>query len=210
MNENHHDSLKLPTERSAWSRFWSHFATETASSPTHQLYEKLVKHARLPIYYDKLDVPDTPEGRFEILALHVGLTVRRLCSLDPQGREGGQALFDLMITDLDTNLRELGVGDLSVGKQVKRLAGQFYARLAALTDVFDKDQPEALAPMLQTNIYGANPTAPSTLAQLTDIVLALEKALQEQRPDDLKDGRIELPDENALLAYRQQDGEPAR
>ena len=118
-----------------------------------RLYETLVPHARFSIYYRHLGVPDTPEGRFEILALHVGLTVRRLLALDDEGRAVGQALFDLMIADLDMNLRELGVGDLSVGKQVKRLAGLFYARLSVLNEVFDEGQTEALAPMLRTNVF---------------------------------------------------------
>ena len=60
-----------------------------------------------------------------------------------------------MVADLDQNLRELGVGDLSVGKQVKRLAGQFYARLAVLNEAFDEGRIDALSPMLETNVYGA-------------------------------------------------------
>lgn len=200
MNENNHDSPKVQAGRSAWGRFWSRLVAEPEPTVAHRLYELLVQQARLPIYYQKLGVPDTPEGRFEILALHVGLTVRRLFSLGPTGQQTGQALFDLMVADLDVNLRELGVGDLSVGKQVKRLAGQFYARLAALNEAFDDGRPETLSPALATNVYGAAPSSPSQVASLVDILVAVKDALNDQSSGDLMEGRTELPDEQALLA----------
>lgn len=199
MNENNHDSPKVQTGRSAWGRFWSRLVAEPEQTIAHRLYEVLVKHARLAVYYQKLDVPDTPEGRFEILALHVGLTVRRLFSLGPPGRQTGQELFDLMVADLDVNLRELGVGDLSVGKQVKRLAGQFYARLAALNEAFDDGRLETLSPALATNVYGTTPSSPDQVASLVDILVALKEAMDDQSSDDLMEGRITLPDERALL-----------
>ena len=76
----------------------------------------LVEGARAPAFFRELGVPDTPEGRFEMIALHVALAVRRLRREGAPGRALGQELFDLMLTDLDQSLRELGVGDLSVGR----------------------------------------------------------------------------------------------
>ena len=204
MNENNHAastfaSAKAGTAGSSWSRFWSRFVAEPEPSVAHRLYEPLVCHARFPIYFERLGVPDTPEGRFEVLALHVGLVMRRLCSLDEEGRAAGQALFDLMVADLDGNLRELGVGDLSVGKQMKRLAGQFYARLAVLDDAFDEGRPNVLAPMLETNVYGAKQAPQGAIAHLAAILQALEEALASQPADDVKAGRITLPDEAELI-----------
>ncbi|MGI9418841.1 MAG: ubiquinol-cytochrome C chaperone family protein [Geminicoccaceae bacterium] len=204
MNENNHAastfaSAKTGTAGSSWSRFWSRFVAEPEPSIAHRLYEPLVRHARFPIYFERLDVPDTPEGRFEVLALHVGLVMRRLCGLDEEGRAAGQALFDLMVADLDGNLRELGVGDLSVGKQVKRLAGQFYARLAVLDEAFDEERPDALVPMLETNVFGAKQAPQGAVAHLAAILQALEEALASQSADDVKAGRITLPDEAELV-----------
>jgi cytochrome b pre-mRNA-processing protein 3 len=166
----------------------------------HDLYGQLVRHARFLIYYDKLSVPDTPEGRFEILALHVGLAIRRLSGLDEEGRQLSQELFDLMIADLDQNMRELGVGDLSVGKQVKRLASLFYARLSVLTEAFDGEQTEILKPMLETNVYGANKPSPQQLDHLEAILIKLNETLDKNAPAAIKAGQLTLPAPSVLEA----------
>lgn len=212
MNENNHDAARIGTSRSPWRRFLSRFVAKPEPSIAHLLYEQLVRHARFPLYYDRLGVPDTPEGRFEVLSLHVALTVRKLYSLDGDnpkgdGRAQGQALFDLMTADLDQNLRELGVGDLSVGKQVKRLAGQFYARLAVLNEAFGEGGTEVLSPMLRTNMHGAGASDPEQVAHLARIVVALKEALDPQTMADLKEGKITLPDEQALSALCGRDGQ---
>jgi cytochrome b pre-mRNA-processing protein 3 len=202
MSENNHDPVDGGAEASAWRRFWSRIAAEPEPSVAHRLYERLVRHARLPLYYGRLGVPDTPEGRFEILALHVGLAVRRLRGLGRQGEAAGQALFDLMVADLDVNLRELGVGDLSVGRQVKRLAGQFYARLAVLNQAFGDGRPEALPAMIRANVYGsaAPPDESDSVGRLARIVCTLEQSLGRQPRDDLLAGKLDLPGEPELLA----------
>lgn len=200
MSENNTSSTKATADGSAWGRFWSRFVREPETSIEHEIYGYLVRHARFPLFYDRLGVPDTPEGRFEILALHTGLTVRRLSALDGEGRNLSQRLFDLMVADLDMNMRELGVGDLSVGKQVKRLASQFYARLAVLNQAFDQGRTDALAPMLRTNVYGGIKASSEQVDHLAAIISALHGALAETAPDELKAGRLTLPDEAALKA----------
>lgn len=198
MNENNHDTAKTVSSGSTWGRFWSRLAAETEPSVAHRLYERLVQHARFPLYYQDLGVADTPEGRFEILALHVGLVVRKLYSIGKDGETIGQALFDLMVADLDMNLRELGVGDLSVGKQVKRLASHFYARLAVLNEAFDDGRMDALEPMLTTNVFAGGKAEPVAVSHLTAIVIALKEDLDRQSSADLKSGRLTLPDEATL------------
>lgn len=202
MSENNHDTHKTAPPSSSWGRFWSRLAAEPEPSAAHHLYERLVQHARFPLYYQDLGVADTPEGRFEILALHVGLTIRRLYHIESDGPAVGQALFDLMIADLDDNLRELGVGDLSVGKQVKRLASQFYARLAVLNEAFEDGGTERLGPMLTANVFGSEKAEPVAVSHLAAILAALEKALDRQPLDALKSGQITLPDEAALRRLR--------
>ncbi len=198
MTESNHDTLKSAKTGSSWSRLWSRLAGEPEPTTARKLYERLVAHARFPLYYRDLGVADTPEGRFELLALHVGLAVRRLCSIDKEGQAEGQALFDLMMADVDMNLRELGVGDLSVGKQVKRLARQFYARLAILNEAFDEGKIEALLPMLETNVLEGGKPDQNAAARMAAILQELERAFNRQSPDDLKAGLITLPDEPTL------------
>ncbi len=94
-------------------------------------YGEVVAWARDPVLYAEHGVPDTPEGRFEMLALHL---VAAACGLRRAGEAAlAQALVDLFFADLDRSLREMGVGDLSVGRQVKRLGELFLARSRRLT-----------------------------------------------------------------------------
>lgn len=173
--------------RRLWRRLWRGDPdTRARRQAARRLYEALVSQARTPDLFRVLGVPDTPEGRFELLALHAALVILRLRSAGPDGRALGQELFDLMFTDVDLNLRELGVGDLSVGKYVKRLARNFYARLAALDAALQAEDAEALVPMLESNVYRGGP-APSEaqVRALADHLVATAAVLEVQ-----DDGRL--------------------
>jgi cytochrome b pre-mRNA-processing protein 3 len=95
------------------------------------LYAAAAAQARQPGFYTALGVADTREGRFELYTLHVILLVERLKGQGQQAAETSQALFDAYVRGLDDAFRELGVGDLSVGKKMKKLGGAFYGRLRA-------------------------------------------------------------------------------
>ena len=157
-----------------------------------RLYAEMVEEARSRRFYGELGVPDTPEGRFEMIALQVALLLRRLRAEGAAGSALGQALFDLMFADMDAALRELGVGDLGVGRQVKRLAGQFYARLAALDRALGEQAlgerapgagasaesgAAALAAALAPVGQGGPPPAPDQVGALAADLLARERAL---------------------------------
>jgi cytochrome b pre-mRNA-processing protein 3 len=158
------------------------------------LYRDLVSQARSERFYRELGVPDTPEGRFEIIGLHAALLMRRLKDEGGAGRALGQALFDLMFADMDASLRELGVGDLSVGKQVKRLAGQFYARLAALERVLGAAEPGLLAPILRANVWqGGAPPSAAQVEALADYLVATERHLAGQAGRALLRGAATFP-----------------
>ena len=134
------DHPRPPPTRLGVERIWTwagrlrgrRAARAALEAAADRLYRDLVARARAPAFFRELGVPDTPEGRFEMIGLHAALILLRLQREGAAGEALGQALFDLMFADLDQGLRELGVGDLGVGRQVKRLAGQFYARLRAL------------------------------------------------------------------------------
>lgn len=107
----------------------------------HALYTATIHAARRPAIYTEMGVPDTPEGRFEILALMAFLVLRRL-KTEEQARGVSQAYFDIMFEDIDSNLRELGVGDISVGKKVKKLAQSFYGRIKAYEEALAGDDAQ--------------------------------------------------------------------
>jgi len=95
------------------------------------LFTSASNQARTPEIYSALGAPDTYEGRFEVYTLHVALVLRRLRGDQGPVVETRQALFDAFVRNLDDGLREMGVGDLSVGKKMRKLGSAVYGRLKA-------------------------------------------------------------------------------
>ena len=176
-------------------RFWPDPADRARREVADRVYRDLVNQARMPAFYRDLGVPDTPEGRFEMVALHVALVVRRLRAAGAPGSALAQDVFDLMFADMDESLRHIGIGELSVGKHIKRLAGNFYARLRALDEALDEaldTGPGArLAEMLRTTAYhGAGAPGPQRVDALVGYVLAAEAALRGQASGRLLAGQV--------------------
>ena len=117
----------------------------------YELYSVAVAAARDPFFYTQLGVPDTLDGRFDMVGLHAFLLIRRLTP-EPGGPALAQAVFDAMFNDMDVNLREMGVGDLSVGKKVRAMWEAFHGRAHAYAEAM-KTGPEALAEALERNIW---------------------------------------------------------
>jgi len=114
------------------------------------IYGMIVTQAREPLFYRDLGVPDTVNGRFDLLVLHLWLVLHRLRPT-AGGVDLGQALFDRFCEDLDANLREMGVGDLAVPRRMQAFGEAFYGRAAAY-DLASTAGREALAEALGRNI----------------------------------------------------------
>ena len=114
------------------------------------IYGMIVTQAREPLFYRDLGVPDTVNGRFDLLVLHLWLVLGRLTAADG-GSVLCQSLFDRFCEDMDGNLREMGVGDLTVPKRMQAFGEAFYGRTAAY-DLAVADGREALAQALRKNI----------------------------------------------------------
>jgi cytochrome b pre-mRNA-processing protein 3 len=131
------------------------------------LYTASVAAARDPWFFgpggaggpDGLGVPDTLDGRFDVINLHVALLVRRLRNdPDPRGAALAQAVFDAMFSDMDVTLREMGVGDLAVGKRVKRMWEAFHGRALAYEAALDAGDEGALATALARTVWREDPS----------------------------------------------------
>ena len=118
------------------------------------IYGMIVAQAREPLFYQDLGVPDTVNGRFDLLVLHLWMLLRRLTST-PDGMSVRQALFDHFCNDMDANLRELGVGDLTVPKRMQAFGEAFYGRSAAY-DLALAEGAEPLAQALYKNILNGH------------------------------------------------------
>jgi cytochrome b pre-mRNA-processing protein 3 len=119
-----------------------------------ELYGAAVAAARDPWLFAELGVPDTVEGRFDLVSLHVALLIRRLrTDGEAAGPALAQAVFDAMFADMDVNLREMGVSDLAVGKRVRRMWEAFHGRALAYEAALDSADPAALAEALDRNVW---------------------------------------------------------
>jgi cytochrome b pre-mRNA-processing protein 3 len=118
-------------------------------------YARIVASAREPLLFQALAVPDTVDGRFDCLVLHVHLWLRALKGSQTAPKTLSQQLFDLFLTDMDHNLRELGVSDLRVGPQVKSMAKGYYGRATAYDAALDSGDDRTLDAALRRNLYGA-------------------------------------------------------
>jgi cytochrome b pre-mRNA-processing protein 3 len=117
------------------------------------LYGTIVTQARLPVFYADYGVPDTVEGRFDLIVLHLVLLLRRLAREDGTTHSLGQRLFDTFCRDLDGNLREMGIGDLAVPKRMRRFGEAFYGRQAAYVGALDAADERDFEKALARNIF---------------------------------------------------------
>ena len=166
------------------------FRQRTETDPVSQAYEHLVAQSRLPVLYTAFAVPDTVIGRFDMIALHAFLVFHRLKSHDAKAEAFCQTLFDHMFTDMDRSLREMGVGDLSVGKKVKALARGFYGRVVAYERALAAPGDSELQNTLMRNVYPLAEPPPSAVAGMVDYVRRQAAALADQPVADFLAGRV--------------------
>lgn len=125
------------------------------------LYKRIATASRVPGLYAALGIPDTLEGRFEALSLHMVLALRALRQLPHPADEVAKDLTDAFFRDMDASLREMGVGDTVVPKRMKKVAESFYGRAHAYDTPLSGGDVEGLALALGRNVYGSEaPAAP--------------------------------------------------
>jgi cytochrome b pre-mRNA-processing protein 3 len=123
------------------------------------LYTRIANASRAPGLYAALGIPDSLEGRFESLSLHMILALRALRELPPPADDVAKDLTDAFFRDLDASLREMGVGDTVVPKRMKKMAAAFYGRAQAYDPALNAGDEAALAEALGRNALGADAPA---------------------------------------------------
>lgn len=131
-----------------------------ARATIERLYGVIVAQSRRPEFYTDFGVPDTTEGRFELLLLHTVLVCHRLKDGDDTARALSQEVFDTFAADMDRTLREMGVGDLTVPKKMKKIGAAFYGRAAAYDSALAQPGQGALEQAVARNILGRPDAAP--------------------------------------------------
>ena len=176
---------------------FSPFRRNRASRTIAALYGAIVAQARQPIFYREYAVPDTPDGRLDMIMLHAALAIRRLDQGPEPLRRLGQGLFEHFCQDMDDNLREMGVGDLAVPKRMKRIGESFFGRRAAYDAALAAAEPDALPAALQRNVFDGNPSAGARPLAL--YVLQADVQLGAQQDDALAHGTIAFPEPGPFL-----------
>ena len=156
-------------------------------------YAALTSAARIPYFYSDLSVPDTVMGRFEMLSVVMILFFRRTRASATSGQEIAQEIVDAFFQDIDYSIRELGIGDQSVPKRMKKLAGMFYGRLETYAAALDAGDEDALATALIRNIYPETRDSAPSLSGLARWMVVAEAHLSALSEDQIATGNATLP-----------------
>lgn len=171
------------------------FKKDPMKAPARAVYEAFVSAARRPFLYGPDGAPDTVDGRFDLIVLHAVLVFRRLRPEGDQAKHFNQLVFDIMFDDMDAALREMGTGDLSVGKKIREMGEAFYGRASAYEPALAEQDAETLALILERNLFApdaeddaAPDTASPAAKRLAAYALAAERYLSDQSPEAILSG----------------------
>jgi cytochrome b pre-mRNA-processing protein 3 len=163
-----------------------------------ELYTATVSAARDPLYFGELGVPDTLDGRFDLVGLFAAILIRRLRNLPEPGPSLAQAAFDAMFADMDFNLREIGVGEMSVPRKMRAMWEAFHGRAKAYETPLASGDAAGLAAALARNVWRGNPPAGAP-ALLARAALAQDRVLHSQDLSAFVAGRVRfLPARDAV------------
>lgn len=157
-----------------------------------QIYAAIVAQAREPVFYARHGVPDTVDGRFELISLHMFLVLQRLKAQGEPAAALAQDLFDTMFDDMDRSLREMGAGDLGVGKRVRAMGEALYGRIAAYEAGLAGGDHQ-LMEALRRNLFGTAGAAAVVPAALCAYLRTAAAALTAQPWTALATGSIRFP-----------------
>lgn len=153
--------------------WWQRLFGADPVDPVEPLYDAIVARARAPRWYEAGAVPDTVDGRFDMVAAVLALVLLRLEG-DPAHGPASARLTERFVTDMDGQLREMGIGDIGVGKHIGKMMAMLGGRIGAYRDGLAAG---ALVPALERNLYrGSSPEA-ERVALVERDLLAFHRAL---------------------------------
>ena len=156
-----------------------------------KLYKKAVGQARQPVFYLSLQIPDSPRGRFDLIVLHTFLILHILKNKAFSDSEKlAQDLFDIMCSDIENNLREMGVSDQRIGKNVESLADQIYAKILVYDNAILRSNKEKLKQTILENLYQGIAGANASVKIMVNYFLKEVSSLEKIPEQELLSGRI--------------------
>ena len=179
-------------------RFIPRLFRQPAAPTIDILYGAIVAQARLPVFYAGFGVPDTVEGRFDMIVLHLVLVMRRLGRQVPSS-ELARGLFSAFCRDMDHNLREMGVGDLTVPKKVKRMAEAFYGRQRSYEAALATSDPAALVAAVGRNVFAGTAAGGAGAGRLAHYMRCSAARLDTVEAVALRGGSLAFASPDATL-----------
>lgn len=161
----------------------------TCEQEAADVYAVLLARALEPVFFKDLEVPDTFEGRFDLLLLHV-FAVMHVALGDARGEGFNQALFDVMFMDMDQSLREAGKGDMGVPKQMRYMMKAFNGRMNRYEEAVRNKKMFKEA--VQLNVYGEQPVKAKSVKALSDYILENIEHLKKKHAKTMFKGKITL------------------
>ena len=177
-----------------WSRFVRRSEYHTTAS---ELYGQLVALSRTPEFYSQLGVPDTPEGRAEMVIAHVAVVLNRLGQEGEKSSLFARSLAEVFVTDMDDCMREMGVADMSVARKVKKAAAALYDRTRDYGNALENNDTSELSKLIGAHILETPSQSDEPESHASNViaryVMGLHKALSGLSAEQVLTGRIELP-----------------
>jgi cytochrome b pre-mRNA-processing protein 3 len=157
-----------------------------------RLYAALTAQARRPDFYLTCGIPDTIDGRFEMVTLHAFLLFRRLKGHGEKAGAVAQAVYDVMFGDFDASVREMGAQDLGVGRRIKFMTEAMNGRFAAYEAGLAQGQAQ-LELALKRNLYGTTEPVDECLKRMADYMRRADAELTALPIDQLMRGVLHFP-----------------
>ena len=157
------------------------------------IYASFAGQARQPAFYLDFGIPDTVDGRFEMVALHAFLVFRRLKGQGAEAARLTQAVYDIMFKEMDLALRELGAADLGVGKRIKHMTEALNGRIQVYEKALDAGSDDDLWAALRRNLYGTVEIDDRCISAMITYVKATAAALETQDIAELIGGKVRFP-----------------
>ena len=154
------------------------------------LFTEAMAAARTPEFYLQGGVSDSIDGRFDLVVVHLILIMHRLKREGDEGKDLAQRLFDIAFANFDEALREMGVGDLTVPKRIRKMAEAFYGRIEVYEDALTSGGDAAFAEALKRNLYRGAEVSEPALGWTTTAILGFLSRLEASARADLLSGRI--------------------
>lgn len=158
-----------------------------------KIYDAVVSQSRNPVFYVRCGVPDTLSGRFDMLVIHMFVVMQNLKG-DREGELLGREIVEAFVREMDSMVRDLGVPDMQVPNEVRKIASLFYGQLIVYREAMDKRNRAALADAVWKSFQSGDETSNVAATELADYILQATKNTKELPLNMLLQGQLNFPE----------------